>query len=138
RSSNRAFPLSRAISSREFCTYVTLFSLCAGCCALSHSLRAARHRTFPQLNLHRARVRRNRGRLPSNGFIECAQSTMPASTTPRKGASDKALALIVHVISSFRFPDFHDKSLSRGKNSPDALRRSAGTNSLDPSPRVLA
>jgi len=27
---------------------------------------------FPQLNLHRARVRRNHGRLPSHGFIERA------------------------------------------------------------------
>ncbi len=37
-----------------------------------HSLGASRHRTFPQLNFHRARVRRNHGRLPSNGFIERA------------------------------------------------------------------
>jgi site-specific recombinase XerD len=28
--------------------------------------------TFPQLNLHKARVRRHHGRLPSNGFIESA------------------------------------------------------------------
>jgi hypothetical protein len=42
------------------------------CRALLHNLDASRHRTFPQLNLHRARVRRNRGRLPSNGFIERA------------------------------------------------------------------
>jgi len=70
--SNRVFALSRAIPSPEFCTYVTLFSLTAGCCAPVHSPGAAGHRTFPQLNLHKARVRRNRGRLPSNGFIESA------------------------------------------------------------------
>jgi len=33
----------------------------------------------PPFNLHRARVRRNHGRLPSNGFIERAKSTAPAS-----------------------------------------------------------
>jgi hypothetical protein len=64
--------LSRAFSSREFCTYVTFSSPRAGCCALSHSSGASGHRTFPRLNLHRARVRRNRGRLRSNGFIERA------------------------------------------------------------------
>ena len=91
-STNRVFPLSRAISSREFCTYVTLFSLSAGCCALAHSPGAAGHRTFPQLNLHRARVRRNHGRLPSNGFIERAQSSVLVRSSSAKRASDKALA----------------------------------------------
>jgi hypothetical protein len=41
---------------------------------------AAIHHTFPQLNLHRARVRRNHGRLRSNGSIERAQTTVPALT----------------------------------------------------------
>jgi hypothetical protein len=93
-STNRVFPLSRAISSREFCTYVTLFSLSAGCCAPAHSPGAAGHRTFPPLNLHRARVRRNHGRLPSNGFIERAQSSVLVRSSSAKRASDKALAFI--------------------------------------------
>jgi hypothetical protein len=33
---------------------------------------ASAHLDIPQLNLHKARVRRNHGRLPSNGFIESA------------------------------------------------------------------
>jgi uncharacterized protein YecE (DUF72 family) len=37
-----------------------------------------------------------------------------------------------------RFADFHDKSVSRGQNSPEALRRSAGTNSSSSSARVRA
>ncbi len=41
-----------------------------------------------------ARVRRNRGRLPSNGFIERAQSTSRNSTSSRKRAPDKALTII--------------------------------------------
>jgi len=38
--------------------------------------------------LHKARVRRNHGRLPSNGLIERAQNTAPAPTTSPKRASD--------------------------------------------------
>jgi len=33
--------------------------------------------TFAQLNLHRARIHRNRQRPPSNGLIERARSTAP-------------------------------------------------------------
>ncbi len=45
-------------------------------------------------NPHRARVRRNRGRLHSNGFIERAPSTAHNFTSSRKRASDKALAFL--------------------------------------------
>jgi hypothetical protein len=38
--------------------------------------------------LHKARVRRNHGRLPSNGLIERAQNTASAPTTSPKRASD--------------------------------------------------
>jgi Phage integrase family len=37
------------------------------------------------------RVHRNHGRLPSNGFIERARSSLPACTRQPKRASDKAL-----------------------------------------------
>src|ERR1700751_1298006 len=40
-------------------------------------------------------------------------------------------------ISSFRLPDFYDRSLSRGKKPPDALGRSAGVKSLCLSRRVV-
>ena len=42
------------------------------------------------------RVRRNHGRLPSNGFIERAKSTVPLFTASPKRASDKALASLWH------------------------------------------
>src|SRR6266850_5451981 len=41
-------------------------------CTSPHSFGAPRRPTFPPLNLHRARVRRNRGRLPSSRCIESA------------------------------------------------------------------
>jgi len=41
-------------------------------CASPHSFGAPRRPTFPPLNLHRARVRRNRRRLPSSRCIESA------------------------------------------------------------------
>ena len=64
---------------RESYAFVTSSSPGVVCHALPHSLDASRHLTFPQLNLHRARVRRNHGRLPSNGLIERAKSTVPVS-----------------------------------------------------------
>lgn len=48
-----------------------------------------------------ARVRRNRGRLPSNGFIERAPSTSRNFTSPRKRAPDKALTFISRHRKSF-------------------------------------
>src|SRR6267378_7885219 len=40
--------------------------------ALPHTLDTLPHQPFASLNLHKARVRRNHGRLRSNGFIEGA------------------------------------------------------------------
>jgi hypothetical protein len=56
----------------QFGAFVTFSTTAVFSRALPHNLGASRHRTFPQLNLHKARVRRNHGRLPSNGFIESA------------------------------------------------------------------
>ncbi len=42
---------------------------------------------LPSLNPHKARVRRNHGRLRSNGLIERAQSTLPNFACSRKCAS---------------------------------------------------
>ncbi len=54
--------------------------------AASATHRTAPHRTavFPHSISTRARVRRNHGRLPSNGLIERAKSTVPAGTPSRK------------------------------------------------------
>src|SRR5882724_9115212 len=61
------------------------------CRALPHNLGAPSHHTFPQLNLHKARVRRNHGRLPSNGFIERAPEHPARAHFFPESASDKAL-----------------------------------------------
>ena len=50
--------------------------------------------TFPQLNLHNTRVRRNPERLPSSRCIESAQHRARARILPAR-ASDTALRLIV-------------------------------------------
>src|SRR5260370_7130371 len=57
------------------------------------SFGAPQIRPFPQLNLHKARVRRNHGRPPPNGFTGRAQNSPPPFTPHRKRASGKALAL---------------------------------------------
>ena len=71
-SANRTLLLSQALFWYGFCAFVTFSAPAVVCRALPHSLGASRHRTFPQLNLHKARAGRNHGRLPSNGFIESA------------------------------------------------------------------
>ena len=64
--------MKRLFTTRNFACVGTLNLFALAAVLSHHSPGAAGHRTFPQLNLHRARVRRNRGRLPSNGFIERA------------------------------------------------------------------
>src|SRR6266446_10107461 len=83
-----------------------LFSSSAVACrALPHSLGASGHRTCPQLNLHRARVRRNHGRLPSHGFIERApEHRARVNFFLEARASDKALTLFgrENLLNGFR------------------------------------
>jgi integrase/recombinase XerD len=55
------------------------------------SLGTLQRRSFPQLNLHRARVHRNHGRSRSNGFTRRAQNFPPPSTPRSERASGKAL-----------------------------------------------
>ena len=45
-----------------------------------HSSGTPQHRSFPQLNFHRARVHRNRQRPRANGFTGRAQNSPPAFT----------------------------------------------------------
>src|SRR5215469_15023783 len=72
-----------------------------------------------QLNFHRARVRRNHGRPPPNGFIERARRSLLPFTTPRNRTSDKVLALI-------RW-DGEGRSPSGMRYAPN-VRRARGTN----------
>ena len=67
------------------------------------SFGAPQNRPFPPLNLHKARVRRNHGRPPPNGFTGRARSSSPTFTPQRKRASGKALA----------FPDTFQKPNKR-------------------------
>src|SRR6266851_7192809 len=65
-------------------------------CASPHSFGAPRRPTFPLLNLHRVRVRRNRGRLPSSRCIESApehHASILILLSMR--ASDTSLGLLV-------------------------------------------
>ena len=91
RRSNLFFSLLQTLRSRQLCAAIGSRLHGVVLCASTHSSGAPRHRTFPPLNLHRARVRRNHGRLRSYGFIERAQSTLPNLNSSWKRASDKAL-----------------------------------------------
>jgi len=62
--------------------------------ALQHSLGAPLHRSFLPLNLHRARVRRNRGRLPSSRCIESARTHRARVRALPPRASDTTLGLL--------------------------------------------
>jgi hypothetical protein len=77
---------SQALFWYQFCAFVTYSGPAIVRRALPHSLGASRHRTFPQLNLHRARDRRIHGRLPSNGLVERAQRSVPNSNALPKRA----------------------------------------------------
>src|SRR5258708_13138251 len=56
---------------------------CDGSCSAAH-FGAPQNRPFPQLNLHKARVRRNHGRPPPNGFTGPAQNSPPPFTPPQQ------------------------------------------------------
>ena len=62
--------------------------------ALQHSLGAPLHRSFLPLNLHNARVRRNRGRLPSSRCIESARTHRTRVRALPARASDTTLGLL--------------------------------------------
>src|SRR5580692_4754386 len=64
------------------------------CRALQHSLGAVRRCCFTSLNLHRARVRRNRGRLPSSRCIESARTHRARACALPLRASDTTLGLL--------------------------------------------
>src|SRR6266581_5035435 len=61
--------------------------------APQHSLGASQTHPFPQLNFHRARVRRTHGRPRPNGFTGRARNYLPTFTPRRERASGKALTL---------------------------------------------
>jgi len=64
--------------------------------ALQHSLGAPLHRSFLPLNLHSARVRRNRARLPSSRCIESARTHRARAPALPARASDTTLGLLAN------------------------------------------
>jgi hypothetical protein len=74
------YMLMKTGCSREFCVFLTFSFSSVVCPALPHSLGASQHRTVPPFNLHKARVRRNHGRLCSNGLIKRARNILPSFT----------------------------------------------------------
>ena len=81
-------------SSKYFFAVANLLANRALYGALRHSLPAPPHRSVPSLNLHRARVRRNRRRLPSSRCIESAQTHHARACALPPRASDTTLGLL--------------------------------------------
>jgi hypothetical protein len=72
RRTNLSFPLLHSSVTDRFALLPAPRRAVLPVCASPHSSGTSRHLTFPPLNLHRARVRRNHGWLRSHGFIERA------------------------------------------------------------------
>ena len=93
RRTNSFFRLPQALSSQHFFALASFRTLRVICCAPPHHLSTPlRHPSVP-FNLHRARVRRNRGRLPSSRCIESAQTRHARAPTSLHRASDTTLGL---------------------------------------------
>jgi hypothetical protein len=90
------FQLLRPQSSRYFFVLANFRAQGVMSRALWHGFCTPQCRSFPQLNLHRVRVHRNRGRPRANGFTECAGCYLPPFTPQRESASGKALTFIRH------------------------------------------
>jgi hypothetical protein len=105
RVSTRSVPLCLAAEWISFSSFFNLAlhdpffaTACFGtatvrCRALPHSLGTTPRPSFPRLNLHNDRVRRNHGRLPSSRCIESARKhRAPTCALPLR-ASDTTLGL---------------------------------------------
>jgi len=84
------------------------------------NLRTLKSPPLPPLNFHRARVRRNHGRPPPNGFIERARRSLLPLTTSRQRTSDKVLALIRHL-DVCQLSDENARRLAAGSIRPTVL-----------------
>ena len=93
RRTNSFFQLPQALYSQHFFALASFRVLRVICCAPPHHLSTSlRHPSAP-FNLHRARVRRDRGRLPSSRCIESAQTRHARAPTLLHRASDTTLGL---------------------------------------------
>src|SRR6266853_573160 len=79
------FPASQGHPSAAHLSFQQPFFSPVGCCALLHIPGASPNPLFPQLNLHRARIRRNPSGFLQTAVIESAQSSLlpfyPSSET---------------------------------------------------------
>ena len=94
RRTNSFFRLPQALSSQYFFALASFRALRVICCAPPHHLNTPLRHSSAPFNLHRARVRRNRGRLPSSRCIESAQTRHARAPTLLHRASDTTLGLI--------------------------------------------
>ena len=88
-------------SSRSFSATACFGTATVRCCALPHRLGTTPHRSFPRLNLHNDRVRRNHGRLPSSRCIESARTHHARVCALPFRASDTTLRLLAHLVGGF-------------------------------------
>src|SRR5208337_5405080 len=87
------FQLLQPRSSRSFFATACFGSATVRYRALPHSLGTTSRRSFPPLNLHNDRVRRNHGRLPSSRCIESAPTHRARACSLLARASDTTLRL---------------------------------------------
>ena len=85
------FRLLQPRSSRYFFVVASFLALADVNGFMRHSPGTPQHRSFPQLNFHRARVHRNRQRPPANDFTGRAQNSPPPFTPQGQRASGKVL-----------------------------------------------
>jgi len=107
------FRLLQPRSSRYFFVVASFLALAVVNGSLRHSPGTPQHRSFPQLNSHRARVHRNRQRPPANDFTGRAHNSPPPFTPQGQRASGKVLTLLI-LVALTRRPDFR----SSGKKWP--------------------
>src|SRR3984885_15990392 len=93
RRTNSFFRLPQILSSQHFFALASFRALRVICCAPPHHPSTPLRHLSPPFNLHRARVRRNHGRLPSNRCIESAQTRRARALTLLHRASDTTLGL---------------------------------------------
>jgi hypothetical protein len=89
------FQLLQPRSSRSFFATACFGTATVRCRALPHSLGTTPRPSFPRLNLHNDRVRRNHGRLPSSRCIESARTHRARVCALPLRASDTTLRLLI-------------------------------------------
>jgi hypothetical protein len=129
-----SFPYSpRSSSPHHTCAFSNASSLPVGSLLSRHLSGANAKPTFPQLNLHNTRVRRNPERLPSSRCVESAQhrararisACSPSDTALRLPGTDPFGAYLDSGSSTIRLelrPSFQESRSAASGSRPDRLR----------------